>query len=129
MRVCSLRRLPGSNWAKAMRDMRSPPKTACGLRLDTEASCSPEASSIRVVTTLVVPTSMARPNLRSARVARLDGEDAAAEGGDGDLAVVLAEGRGQGLQHVGRHVLDGAADGGEQRLEVRGLVVLVLRQA
>ena len=42
MRVCSLRRLPGLNCAKAMRDMRSPPKTACGFRLDTDASCSPE---------------------------------------------------------------------------------------
>ena len=61
MRVCSLRRLPGSNCAKAMRDMRSAPKTAWGLRLETEASCSPEPSSSSVVTTLVVPTSIARP--------------------------------------------------------------------
>ena len=61
MRVCSLRRLPASNWANAMRDMRSPPKTDCGLRLETEASCSPEVSSSSVVTTVVVPTSMASP--------------------------------------------------------------------
>ena len=61
MRVCSLRRLPGLNWAKAMRDMRSPPKTDWGLRLDTDASCSPDASSSRVVTTVVVPMSMASP--------------------------------------------------------------------
>ena len=66
MRVCSLRRLPASNWAKAMRDIRSPPNTAWGLRLETAASCSPDSSSIRVVTTLVVPMSMARPNLWSA---------------------------------------------------------------
>ena len=46
--------------------MRSPPNTACGLRLDTAAICSPDSSSINVVTTLVVPMSMARPNLWSA---------------------------------------------------------------
>ena len=57
--------------------MRSPPKTAWGLRLETEASCSPDASSISVVTTLVVPTSMARPNFMERGVAALDGEDAA----------------------------------------------------
>ena len=62
IRVWSLRRLPGLNWAKAIRDMRSPPKTAWGLRLETDASCSPDSSSISVVTTLVVPTSIARPN-------------------------------------------------------------------
>ena len=62
MRVVSLRRLAGLNCAKAMRDMRSPPNTAWGLRLETEASCSPDVNSTRVVTTLVVPTSMARPN-------------------------------------------------------------------
>ena len=66
MRVWSFLRFPGSACAKAIRDMRSPPKTACGLRLETEAICSPEASSISVVTTLVVPMSMARPNLWSA---------------------------------------------------------------
>ena len=65
IRVWSLRRLPASNWTKAMRDIRSPPNTACGLRLETEASCSPDSSSIRLLTTLVVPMSMARPNLRS----------------------------------------------------------------
>ena len=58
--------MPGSNWAKAMRDIRSPPNTAWGFRLDTAASCSPDSSSISVVTTLVVPMSMARPNLWSA---------------------------------------------------------------
>src|SRR2546425_812917 len=62
IRVWSFRRLPGLNCAKAMRDMRSPPKTAWGLRLETDASCSPDSSSISVVTTLVVPMSIARPN-------------------------------------------------------------------
>ena len=66
MRIWSLRRLPGLPWAKAMRDIRSAPKTACGFRLDTDASCSPDSSSIRALTTLVVPTSTASPNLRSA---------------------------------------------------------------
>jgi len=61
-----LRRLPGLNWAKAMRDIRSAPNTAWGLRLDTEASCSPDSSSISDDTTLVVPMSMARPNFMSA---------------------------------------------------------------
>ena len=59
---CSFRRLAGLNCANAMRDMRSPPNTAWGLRLDTEPSSSPDVSSIRLVTTLVVPTSIARPN-------------------------------------------------------------------
>src|SRR6266446_5004949 len=66
IRVWSLRRLPGLNWTKAMRDIRSPPNTACGFRLETEASCSPDSSSIREVTTLVVPMSTASPNFISA---------------------------------------------------------------
>jgi hypothetical protein len=44
-----------------MRDMRSAPNTACGFRLETDASCSPDSSSINVDTTLVVPTSTAMP--------------------------------------------------------------------
>src|SRR3989442_658967 len=62
IRVWSFLRLPGSNCAKAIRDMRSPPKTAWGFRLETDASCSPESSSISVLTTLVVPMSTPRPN-------------------------------------------------------------------
>ena len=61
IRLWSLRRFDGFHWAKAIRDMRSPPNVACGLRLDTEAITSPEASSRSVVTTLVVPTSTAMP--------------------------------------------------------------------
>ena len=61
-------------------------------------------------------------------VARLDGEDAATEARDGDLALAVAEGGGQGLPDVGGHVVDGGAGGGQQLLEVRGLVMLVLGQ-
>ena len=62
MRLWSLRRFDGFHWAKAIRDIRSPPNVAWGFRLDTEAMTSPEASSSSVVTTLVVPTSIATPN-------------------------------------------------------------------
>ncbi len=128
MRVWSLRRFPGSNWAKAMRDIRSPPKTACGLRLDTEASCSPDSSSISVVTTLVVPTSMARPNFRSAvspgSTARIRPPK---------LVTVTSPSRsrsaaGSVLSTSRRHGVGRAADGGEQLLEIRRLVMLLLWQ-
>ena len=62
MRLWSFRRFDGFHWAKAIRDIRSPPNVAWGFRLDTEAITSPEASSSSVVTTLVVPTSIATPN-------------------------------------------------------------------
>jgi len=72
-----LAQVAGSNWAKAMRDMRSPPKTACGLRLDTEASCFAEASSISVVTNAGGPDVDGEAEDHEMRVAGLDGEDAA----------------------------------------------------
>ena len=126
MRVWSFLRFPGSACAKAIRDMRSPPKTACGLRLETEAICSPEASSISVVTTLVVPMSMARPNLWSA----VSPDSTARMRRPKRVTVTspwrFAEGGGQGLPDVGGHVVDGGAGGGQQLLEVRGLVMLVL---
>jgi hypothetical protein len=62
IRLWSFRRFAGFHWAKAIRDIRSPPNVACVFRLDTEAISSPDASSSSVVTTLVVPTSIARPN-------------------------------------------------------------------
>ena len=108
MRVWSLRRLPGSNCAKAMRDMRSPPKTACGLRLETEASCSPELELHQRRHHARGADVDGEAELEERGVARLDGEDAAAEARDGDLALAVAEGGGQGLEHVGGHVVDGA---------------------
>ncbi len=128
MRVCSLRRLPGSNWAKAMRDMRSPPKTACGLRLETEASCSPEPSSSSVVTTLVVPTSMARPKRMEVVSPRSTDEDPAGEGRDRRAGRIVAQRLRQPGEHTGRHVGRGDADGRGQLLDIGGLVMLLARQ-
>ena len=62
LRVRSFRKFPGLNCANAMRDIKSPPNTDWGFRLEIEASRSPDSSSSSVLTTLVVPTSMARPN-------------------------------------------------------------------
>src|SRR4029434_7531768 len=57
------------------------------------------------------------------------GEDSAAERGDGDLRVAVTQRGGQGLEQCRRDRLDRAARCGQQGLEVRGLQVLVLRQA
>jgi hypothetical protein len=60
-RVCSFFRAAGLNWAKAMRDIRSPPYIAWGFIWPTAASCSPVARSSRKPTMLVVPMSKAMP--------------------------------------------------------------------
>ncbi len=128
MRVWSLRRLPGLNWAKAMRDMRSAPNTAWGLRLDTEASCSPDSSSISDDTTLVVPISTAIPNFRSAvspaSTARMRRPQVVTVTSPACSRSAL----GQGADDFGGDVLLAPPDGAEQLLEVGGLVVLLLGQ-
>src|SRR6058998_2309156 len=112
IRVWSFLRLPGSNCAKAIRDMRSPPKTAWGFRLETDASCSPESSSISVLTTLVVPMSTARPNFIPAVSPR-------------STATTRSLPRPPG----GADVRRGHAQGGGELLEVGDLVVLLAGQA
>ena len=58
-------------------------------------------------------------------VARLHGENAPAERRHRGLALVAAQGLGQRLQHLVRAVLGAPSDGGEERFEIRGLVVLL----
>ena len=58
------------------------------------------------------------------RVARLDRENAGAEGRHGDLATMRPEGRRQRLERFGGAVLRCSAHGLEHRLQIGGLVML-----
>ena len=128
MRLWSLRRFDGFHWAKAIRDIRSPPNVAWGFRLDTEAITSPEASSSSVVTTLVVPTSIATPNAIAVVSPRSTPRGAPLERDDRHLALGLAQ-RGGSVRTTSSGTSSGR-EAGRQRelLEIRGLVVLLLRQ-
>ena len=128
MRLWSFRRFDGFHWAKAIRDIRSPPNVAWGFRLDTEAITSPEASSSSVVTTLVVPTSIATPNAIAVVSPRSTPRGAPLERDDRHLALGLAERGRERADHVERDVLRREAGRQRELLEIRRLVVLLLRQ-
>ncbi len=128
MRVCSLRRLPGSNWAKAMRDIRSPPKTACGIQARRGRELLARLELHEGGHHARGPDVDGEAVLVERGVARLHREHLAPERGHRHLAVALAQRRGQGLEHRGRDVLDRAPGRGEQGLQVGGLEMLVLGQ-
>ena len=128
MRVVSFLRFPGLNCAKAMRDMRSPPKTAWGLRLADrgELLAGGQLDERRHHARRAHVDGEAEFHGRG--VAALHGDDAPPEGGDRGPRGIVAQGLGQAGEHAGADVGRIASDDGEQLFEVGGLVVLLARE-